>query len=247
MARGAVSGKNVGMTIRAVAFDVHNALMRWPADRLLPGETQRWLAEWGIEISYQAYEAARYSVLVLDAPKRKIEGWTDFLALLFARMGVPLSVDLLTCLTAMHEARDHMECYPDTLPALRAAKSAGLTTCTFTTLPPFMLGRRATEVRHLLDHYFDCSTVGLAKGDRRFYRRITEQLGVQPSEVMCVGDDPVGDCLIPGELGWQPVLLDRHARHAETRAGQIATIRTLAELEGVVRERNARGADPVRQ
>jgi FMN phosphatase YigB (HAD superfamily) len=70
----------------------------------------------------------------------------------------------------------------------------------------------------------------MAKGDRRYYRRITELLGVEPQEILCVGDDPLGDCRLPSDLGWRAVLLDRQGRHAETRAGQIATVRTLEGL-----------------
>lgn len=222
------------MAIKVVAFDVHNTLLHWPASRVQPAEVQQLLAEWGIDISYQAYEAARAAVLILDTPKREIEGWTDFLALLFDRMGVSVSVDLLTSLTAMHESRDGMVGFPEAVPVLQAARAAGLVTCTFTTLPRALLGRHAGGVLRALDHYFNCSTAGFAKGDRRYYRRITERLSVEPQEILCVGDDPVGDCLVPGQIGWQPVLLDRQGRHAETRVGQIATVRTLEGLRGLL-------------
>jgi phosphoglycolate phosphatase-like HAD superfamily hydrolase len=213
-------------------------------------EVQRLLTDFGVEISYQAYEVARSAVFILDAPKRRIEGWTDFLALLFARMDARVSVDLLTSLTAMFESRNEMELFPDALEAVEAAKSAGLVTCAFTTLPIFMLGppgpathlaaglaRRAASLGppasplvKLLDHYFDCSALGVAKGDRRFYQRITERLCVDPEQILCVGDDPIGDCQLPSELGWQSVLLDRTGRHADVQVGQITTIASLSEF-----------------
>jgi FMN phosphatase YigB (HAD superfamily) len=226
------------MAIKVVAFGVDGTLMAWPSGRVQPVEVQRLLADWGIEISYQAYEAARYGVLVLDEPKREILGWTDFLALLFARMNVAVSVDLLACLTAMHEKRDDMESFADAVPALQAARARGLRTCSFTTLPAFMLGRRAADLRGLLDYYFNCGTVGMAKGDRRFYRRITEHLGVAAEEILCIGDDPIGDCLIPAEVGWRAVLLDRHGGLTAARANQTATIRTLMEIGAILDQGN---------
>ena len=81
-----------------------------------------------------------------------------------------------------------------------------------------------------MDHYFDCSALGVAKGDRRFYQRITERLCVDPEQILCVGDDPIGDCKLPSELGWQSVLLDRTGRHADVQVGQITTIASLSEF-----------------
>jgi FMN phosphatase YigB (HAD superfamily) len=223
------------MAIRVLAIDVHGTLLRWPAGRVRAHEVQRFLADYGIEISYQAFEAARAAVFAFDTPKREITCWTDFLALLFGRMDLLVPLDLIVALANLHESREEMDLLPDALPALQAAKAAGLVTCAFTTLPAFLLGRHAGELRRLLDHYFNCSTVGFLKGDPRYYRAITEKLGVAPNEILCVGDDPVGDCLIPGELGWRPVLLDRSGRHADAQVGQLATIRSLAELPDVLR------------
>ncbi len=218
------------MAIKILAFDIHETLTRWPAGRVRPIEVQHLLRDFGVDISYQAYEVARAAVFVMDGPKRRIEDWTDFLALLFARMDVRVSIDLLTSLTAMFEARDGMEFFPDALDAIAAAKGAGLVTCSYTTLPRFMLGPKVGKLLTLLDHYYNCSDIGLPKGHRRFYDRITENLGVDPGEILCVGDDPIGDCRLPVEAGWHAVLLDRTGRHGDGQFGQIATIASLAEL-----------------
>jgi FMN phosphatase YigB (HAD superfamily) len=303
------------MAIRVVAFDVHNTLLRWPASRVHPYEVQRFLADYGIDISYQAFEAASAAVFAFDMPKREITCWTDFLALLFGRMNLLVPLDLVVSLANLHETRDAMEPLHDTVAGIQAVKALGLVTCTFTTLPAFMLGRPAADLllpvpagegwgegdpsrsgrppgrptssgprpraaaplsegeghspsragravrgegsssgsgrppcrptsddsshhvahpRHLLDHYFNCTTVGYLKGDRRYYRGITEKLGVAPSEILSVGDHPTSDCLIPAEIGWRSVLLDRTGTHADTQAGQIATIRSLTDLPVVI-------------
>lgn len=226
------------MAVKVVAFDVYHTLADWPPGRVQPVEVQRLLADFGIEISFQAFNAARQGVFLLDAPKRPIAGWTDFLALLFARMDVGVSIDLLTALTAMCESRDEMVLYPDALDAVQAAQAAGLVTCAFTTLPPFMLGLgEAGRLRTLLDPYFDCSAVGVAKGDPRFYRRIIEKLGVEPETILCVGDDPVGDCRLPAEAGWKAVLLDREGVHNDVDVGQAATVTSLSGLGAILCER----------
>jgi FMN phosphatase YigB (HAD superfamily) len=217
--------------VEVVAFDVHQTLAHWPASRVEPLEVQRLLSRYGIEISFWAYDAVRQSILLLDGPKRPILGWMDFLALLFARLQTAVSVDLLASLAAMYEAREGMEPYPDAVDALRAVKEAGLRTCTFTTLPPFMLGDSAAALMPLVDQYCDCGQIGFAKGDRRFYQRITERLGVRPEAILSVGDDPTSDVALTAEAGWRPVLLDRKQKYAQTKAGQVATIPSLAELK----------------
>lgn len=227
---------NTAMTIKVVAFDVNGTLMQWPRNRVQAWEVQQLLADFGIPISYQAFKAARAGVFAFVTPKREIEGWTDFLALLFAQAGVPVSTDLLACLTAMYESRDQMELFPEACATLDIVRGFGVKTCTFTTLPRFMLDPSAGELQRRLDDYFNCSSVGQLKGDPRFYQGITARLGVQPAEILCVGDDWIGDCLIPRQVGWQAILLDRHAKNANVQAGQLATITTLAELPDIVRD-----------
>jgi len=218
------------MVARVVAFDVHETLTRFPSDRVRPVEVQHLLERFGVHISFQAYEAARQAVFFFDMPRRRIEGWMDFLALLFARMEARVSLDLLPDVALLYERRDAMVLYPDAVDALTAARSAGLVTCAFTTLPQFMIGDVWHDLSPHLDHYFDSSAIGLPKGDMRFYQRITQRLEVEPRQILCVGDDPVGDCELPGEVGWRTVLLDREGRHARAEAGPEATIRSLEEL-----------------
>lgn len=213
-----------------VAFDVHQTLAHYPATRVEPLEVQRLLARYGIDISFWAFDAVRQTILLVEGAKREITGWIDYLALVCARLQTAVPVDLLASLAAMYEEREPMLLFPDSLDALKAAKAAGLRTCTFTTLPPFMLGDSASALLPFVDHYFHCGKVSMAKGDPRFYRRITEKLGVKPEAILSVGDDPISDVVLPSEAGWRPILLDRMKRHAKTQVGQIATIASLAEL-----------------
>ncbi len=70
MALVAGGGQNRGMAIEVVAFDVHDTLAHWPAGRVRAVEVQDLLADFGVPISYQAFEAARQGVFLLDAPRR---------------------------------------------------------------------------------------------------------------------------------------------------------------------------------
>lgn len=218
------------MPIRAVAFDVYDTLAHWEEGRVQPIEIQRLLGRFGVDISYQAFEAARQATFFFDGPKRVITCWTDFLALTFARMGVSVQLDLLTSVADLCETRNRMEFFPDALPALEQARAAGHVVCAFTTLPRFMLGDAGRALDNRLDHYFDAAATGFAKGHPGFYRRITELLGVAPGEVLCVGDDPVCDIELPMAAGWRAVWLNRSGKTDLPPTTRVSTIHGLGEL-----------------
>jgi len=236
------------MPIRAVAFDVYNTLVHRAGPRVQPIDVQRRLGEFGIHFGFEAYEAARRSVLFIDGAKRPITGWIDFLALLFARLGHHLSTDLLADLAALHHQRDPLFAHDDALPTIIAAKSMGLATCAFTSLPQFMAAPGIHTLRPHLDHYFDAAACGASKGDVRFYQAISARLALRTNEIACVGDEPLGDCELPAEQGWHPVLLDRDGRYTIEQAStpaapgrasvpvtlQFPTIRSLHELPPIL-------------
>lgn len=223
------------MKTKVVAFDVHGTLARFPNVRVRPIEVQRMLERFDIPISYQAFEAARQAVFFMDGCTRRIESWGDFLALLFARLNAPVSLDILPDVARMYEKRDSMVVYPDAVAALSAARSAGLVTCTFTTLPKFMVYEAWHDLAPNVEHYFGAAEIGVAKGDRRFYERITERLGVAPDEIVCVGDDPIGDCELPGEVGWRAVHLNRKPGY-DSDSTRLPVIRSLDEFAEYYRD-----------
>lgn len=225
------------MPIRVAAFDVYHTLGEWPANRVKSIEVQQLLERFGIHISYQVFDAARQATLFLDTLKRPIHGWVDFLALIFARMEVKVSTDLLESIAAMYRERSDFEFYEDSLPALTSIKEMGLTTCAFTTLPKFMLGRSAMPIFSKLDHYFDASTVGFAKGDIRYYKRIPELLGVGANEIGCVGDDDLCDCLLPQQAGWQAWKINR--KEQSEGSSRVPVVRSLNEFFEELKRGNA--------
>ena len=223
------------MPIKAVAFDVYGTLGEWPSNRVQSIEVQRLLERFGIHISYQVFDAARQATLFLDTLKRPIQGWVDFLALIFARMEVRVSTDLLESIAAMYRERGDFAFFDDVLPALTSIKALGVRTCAFTTLPKFMLGRTAGPVLAQLDHYFDAAAAGFAKGDARYYQRICELLGVRADEIASVGDDEMCDCQLPQQSGWRVWQLVRR-REAEGLSG-FSVVRDLKEFAAALKTR----------
>ena len=122
-----------------------------------------------------------------------------------------------------------MTLYPDALEAVRAAKAVGLVTLAFTSLPAFMLQPAADELLGLLDHYCDNGLIGHAKGAKAYYCEIARRLDMRPDRILAVGDDPLCDCILPQDCGWQAVWLDRGG-DAKSPGADIPRIRSLSEL-----------------
>jgi FMN phosphatase YigB (HAD superfamily) len=131
--------------------------------------------------------------------------------------------------------------YPDTLPALRWAQTAG-----------FRLGfagnhsQRTEEfVRALgLSPAIVGSSQrwGVAKPDPAFFRRIIDEAGLAPHEIVYIGDRIDNDVLPALRLGMGAIFVERgpwgtiQSRWPEAREAPV-TIRTLAELPDVLTSR----------
>lgn len=222
------------MDTQLIAFDVFQTLAGPTDDRVRALEVQDILERFGVQTSYQALEAARQFVFFFDMPKREIHGYVDFLALQFDRMNLRVNLDVIESIAAIYEKRNAMQLFDDALVSIDAVKSKGMRAITFTTLPHFMLGRAtAAELLPRLDGYFDASATGYAKGDPRFYKAITDALDVSPEAVQCIGDDPVGDCLLPQREGWRPTRLVRSGALEES-SSVFPVVRSLTEFVSAI-------------
>lgn len=86
-------------------------------------------------------------------------------------------------------------------------------------------------IGHLFDHVVTARAVGAAKPDPRIFRATVDALGLEPHEVLHVGDEPRDDVAGAREAGLPSAWMDRFGRawpEGETPA--TLTIRNLGEL-----------------
>lgn len=201
------------MSLRALALDVHGTLALAPpgtaADDRSPPAIQALLEAHDVSISYQAWEAAWAMAFFIDYPRRGANDWPQFLAYAFDRLEEPLPAAARDAVIARFTEQPPPSLAPDGARALEAAKARGLRTAAFTTIPRFRVASLLAELGERLDLYFDGFEARDAKGSRRYYLRLAERLGVEPTEVLCVGDEPFGDVEMPRRVGMQALLLDR--------------------------------------
>jgi putative hydrolase of the HAD superfamily len=86
-------------------------------------------------------------------------------------------------------------------------------------------------IADLFDGHVTASAAGAAKPDARIFAHLLRIAGVEPIEVLHVGDDPLADVVGATQAGMQAVWLNRDARTWPAHfAPPLRTVSTLAEI-----------------
>ena len=122
----------------------------------------------------------------------------------FAACGIsPAPVDALW--EIYFAARNSVELYPDSLPALRR-----ITAC----WPLASLTNGNADLQRIgihahFTHHICARDSGVAKPDPRIFRAAAERLGVAPAQILHVGDDPAMDMVGAREAGLRTAWINR--------------------------------------
>jgi putative hydrolase of the HAD superfamily len=86
-------------------------------------------------------------------------------------------------------------------------------------------------IAEFFDGHITASAAGAAKPDARIFAALIDMAGVEASQVLHIGDDPLADVVGATRAGLQAVWLNRDARRwPESFAHPTRTISTLAEI-----------------
>ena len=144
------------------------------------------------------------------------------------REALELELDLGTIEAALLAAI-RFEPFPDTVPALRALRAAGLRLVAASNWDVSLHEQlERTGLRPLLDGAVSSAEVGSAKPDPAMLPRAREIAGAEPAHAWHVGDDVEADVGAARGAGVRPVLIDRDGASA-VPAG-VLRIASLAEL-----------------
>jgi putative hydrolase of the HAD superfamily len=125
------------------------------------------------------------------------------------------------------------EPFPDTVPALRALRAAGVRLVAASNWDVSLHEQlERTGLTPLLDGALSSAEVGSPKPDPEIFTRALALAGAQPEEALHVGDDPVADVDGAIAAGMTPVLIDRDGV-LEPPPG-VRRIASLAELPPLV-------------
>ncbi len=231
--------------IRAISLDFYNTIVRFEP---LREEIQTAAcAEFGITVDPAAvrrsYPAADHFLsqengalpLSRRTPEQVSDLWTQYETLLLAGAGV--QVDQATARRIFENVRDRRQgfaLFPDVIPLLQAARDRGYETGVVTN---YEGGLAQTLVDLGIAEYLSFAVtseeVGVAKPHARIFEEALQRAGLQPQDVVHVGDQPHADVLGATGAGITPILLDRDGVHGGYSEARV--IRSLTELPQLLR------------
>jgi len=188
---------------KVVSFDMDGTL--------IDSEFTDWVWSYGIPVLYGEKKGLSFEEAkkVVEGEYRKVgEGAIEWYDIKYWFRFFRLEKDWKGL---MRQFVDKITVYPDVNPILDRIKNRFPLILTTNAGKEFVdVEMEATGLERYFDHIFSAtSDFGEVKKTARFYQRICQILGVDPKEMVHVGDHHQFDFLVPRELGIQAFYLDR--------------------------------------
>lgn len=185
-------------------------------------------------ISDEFVHAARTNALWTTSPERSRRFWTVVYDRFLDVLDIPSGNGLTDILYGEFSDAGNYEAFDDVRPALDRLRSSGLELGVISNFEPWL---EDLLVRLDLTAYFPVRVVsgveGVEKPDPAIFLLALERVGLQPEEVVYVGDVPDFDVEPAAALGMFPVLIDRRERHPEHAGARVTDLRHLPAALGL--------------
>ena len=167
--------------------------------------------------------------------------WRRYHALMLGHLGIEAQREVLDRILASQFATDSWELYPDVLPMLEAVRADG-------DVQIGIVSDWGSNLRDIvsglgLDRYLDfvlaSGAVGIAKPNPAFFAVAADRAGVQPADVLMVGDSYRADVQGSWGAGMDALWLDRSDGpninpSSEPRPNDVRVIHSLDEVPPIV-------------
>jgi len=230
------------MTIKAVFFDAAGTLMRTQAR---VGETYARIAAKHGKTVLPADLADRFRLCFAAAPRLAFPGaaeetvcalerkwWKDLVSEIF-RPWAPFEAfeEYFTELFDYFASYEAWVLYPEALDTLHELKRRGLILDVISNFDSRLIGILAgLGIGLFFEHVFLSSRVGYAKPDARIFYTALRQHGLEPADVLHVGDSEVYDLQGAGQAGLRAVLIDRDREVKIFAPERIDSLRSILRL-----------------
>ena len=227
------------MTVKAVVFDLFKTLGEF--SRLVTDEeASAFLRSRGYPVYPQAWgHAFRFTVFV-DYPRHGYGSHEAILGRAFQLLEVDVDDGTTRCLADLFR-RSPFALYGESLEAVRRVRGLGLKTAIATSPPSAFFIKGLGQVEGLIDFICTGYEAGYEKSNPNMYRVILDMLGVDPSEAVVIGDDPVLDIANSKRLGMKAIQIVREGTPSDLADGAAANVLEAVKLI----ERWARSGAPV--
>jgi len=179
------------VAIRAVIFDLFRTLGE--LSRVVTDEeVSSFLQSRGYPVYPQAWRHAFNFTVFVEYPRHGYRSHEALIGRALQLLEVDVDDGTISELAELFRAHP-FALYGESLEALERAKLLGLKTAIATTTPRALFMEGLGEVAGLIDFICTGYEAGCEKSNPRMLRVIAERLGVEPSEAVVIGDDPVLD------------------------------------------------------
>jgi putative hydrolase of the HAD superfamily len=225
---------NPKASIRALSFDLDDTL--WAIEPTIV-RAEQLLHDW-LERHHPEIPALFTPIALRELSRAAATRWPDrahdrgslrraALRLAAEQVGIDQTFCEHTAFEVFQHARNQVELFPDALPVLSRLRAR---------YPLVALSNGNADLARIgIDHLFvlalNPETTGTAKPDPAMYLAACEPLGVEPEEVLHVGDDPRLDVQGAAAAGMRTVWFNRERRKWPGGRRPDAEIRDLTELE----------------
>lgn len=206
--------------IRAVFFDLFKTLGDFKG-KITDGEVCDVLRRRGYEVYPQTFRHAFAFVTFIDNPKTGFRGYPEMFRRALERIGVAVDEATIREASRLYESNP-FQLYPWSAEAVKSIRRLGLRTAIVTTPPRFWFESGIRPILADIDYVCTSTEAGCEKSNPRIFGKPLDALGVEPSEVVVIGDDPALDVRNPASLGMKTIqitggepdpLADAHAEN----------------------------------
>jgi putative hydrolase of the HAD superfamily len=132
----------------------------------------------------------------------------------------------------LYQARNDVMFFQDSVPALeRLARRYTLAALSNGNADIHRVG-----LGHVMQFAINAIDVGRLKPDPAMFEAACERLGMQPEQIVHVGDDPHSDVLGAAQMGWKTVWINRTNKVWEAEHQADAEVQSLDDLEMLLDE-----------
>jgi FMN hydrolase / 5-amino-6-(5-phospho-D-ribitylamino)uracil phosphatase len=219
--------------IQAISFDLDDTL--WPIEPVI-AHAEHCLHDWFRRhhpAVAERFDASGLRRLRVEAGEQHPELSHDFSALRLLSLrramriaGAPPAA-AEDAFRVFFQARNEVRFYDDVAPTLSRLAER----CPLAAITNGNADLAATGADRWLAFSISAIQAGAAKPEPLIFTRAAERFGLDPQQILHVGDDPDLDVAGARAAGFQAVLLDREGRHVDA-AGAETAIRSLEELPG---------------
>jgi hypothetical protein len=196
----------------------------------------------GLEgVSGRDLEAAAAYVLIVDAPRHRLDSLTETSSQIAFRLGLASDHRAIKRVAGVLKRLPPPRPYGHLDAAVESAQQSGLKVLLLHAVPGFLRNGEHRRLMGRADAVVSALAEQIPLGTPAFYRRVAEVARLRPEEIAVIGPDPHAHAIAPRKAGLQSVLVFDESESKAPRAGQMLTVQTFDSAVPALLARYERG------